>query len=249
MVIAMLTEGWVKLHREIITKPIWKLSSPEQKTILITLLLMANHQDNEWEFEGQKFVCKAGQFVTSINSISEACGKGISTQNVRTALSRFEKLGFLTNKSTKTGRLITIENWGTYQGFDSDTNKEANREITKGSQRPNKGLTTNGECKKDKNDKNKRKDIYGEFANVLLSTEELQKLKDKYPNDYLQRIDNLSAYIESKGAKYKSHYATILNWARKEHGNELTRTNIHAGAKKESTTERDYSDGAGMQFI
>lgn len=56
---------------------------------------------------------------------------------------------------------------------------------------------------------------YGEYNNVLLTDEEVEKLKAEYP-DYLQKIENLSNYIASKGNKYKSHYATIRNWARKD---------------------------------
>lgn len=56
---------------------------------------------------------------------------------------------------------------------------------------------------------------HGEYNNVLLTDTELEKLKTEY-SDYQERIDRLSGYIESKGAKYKSHYATIRNWARKE---------------------------------
>ena len=61
----------------------------------------------------------------------------------------------------------------------------------------------------------KPKHKYGEYNNVLLTDEELEKLKAEYP-DYLEKIENLSNYIASKGNKYKSHYATIRNWARKD---------------------------------
>lgn len=104
--------GWVKLHRGLFDKPIWLLSTPEQKTILITILGMANHKEKEWEWKGEKFKAEAGQFVTSLPSLVEKSGKGISVQNVRTALKRFEKLGFLTDESTNQNRLITIVNWG-----------------------------------------------------------------------------------------------------------------------------------------
>ena len=56
---------------------------------------------------------------------------------------------------------------------------------------------------------------YGLFKNVELTDEEYQKLKDRF-SDYEEKIENLSSYIASKGAKYKSHYATILNWSRKD---------------------------------
>lgn len=56
---------------------------------------------------------------------------------------------------------------------------------------------------------------YGEFKNVLLTDDELSKLKDKFPaGDAEKKIENLSQYIASHGKKYHSHYATILNWSR-----------------------------------
>jgi hypothetical protein len=56
---------------------------------------------------------------------------------------------------------------------------------------------------------------HGEYKNVLLTDEELQKLKSEY-SDYEERIERLSSYVASTGKSYKSHYATIRNWARKD---------------------------------
>lgn len=56
---------------------------------------------------------------------------------------------------------------------------------------------------------------YGEYNNVLLTDEELKKLKAEYP-DLDDRIERLSSYMASTGKSYKSHYATIRNWARKD---------------------------------
>lgn len=57
---------------------------------------------------------------------------------------------------------------------------------------------------------------YGEYKNVLLTDEEMEKLKAEYPSDYLERIERLSEYQASKGKAYKNHLATIRAWARKE---------------------------------
>lgn len=56
----------------------------------------------------------------------------------------------------------------------------------------------------------------GEYENVFLSDSDFEKLKKEFPNDYQQRIENLSSYIASTGKVYKNHLATIRNWARKE---------------------------------
>ena len=72
--------------------------------------------------------------------------------------------------------------------------------------------STNRE-KPSKNKPNKHK--YGEYKNVLLTDEELDKLKAEY-QDWQDRIERLSSYVASTGKSYKSHYATIRNWARKD---------------------------------
>lgn len=172
---SMVNGGWVKLYRELKSKSIWQLSSPEQKVVLITILLLANHEANKWEWKGEQFVCKPGQLITSLNSLVRECGDGISIQNVRTALERFEKLGFLTNVSTKTGRLITILNWEKYQGKDFVTNKDANKEVTKSQQSANKELTPNKKDKEYKKDK--------EVKNIKPSDDEIADREEMYGVD------------------------------------------------------------------
>lgn len=61
----------------------------------------------------------------------------------------------------------------------------------------------------------KIKHRYGDYNNVLLTDEEFEKLAAEF-QDLDQRINDLSGYIASTGKVYKSHYATIRNWARKE---------------------------------
>ena len=58
---------------------------------------------------------------------------------------------------------------------------------------------------------------YGEYNNVLLNDEELDKLKTEF-SDWEQRIERLSSYMASTGKSYKNHLATIRNWARKDTG-------------------------------
>lgn len=81
----------------------------------------------------------------------------------------------------------------------------------------------------------KTKHKYGEYNNVLLTDEELEKLKAEYP-DYLDRIERLSSYVASTGKGYKSHYATIRNWAKKDA--EIPKKVVDKS--KANFTERDY---------
>lgn len=61
------------------------------------------------------------------------------------------------------------------------------------------------------------KESFGEFGNVKLTQIEYANLCQRVDNaDTL--IDELDQYIESQGKtkKYKSHYATLLNWSRRK---------------------------------
>ena len=61
-----------------------------------------------------------------------------------------------------------------------------------------------------------KKHQHGEYKNVLLSDEEMEKLKAEFPNDYQQRIERVSEYCASTGKSYKNYLATIRNWAKKD---------------------------------
>lgn len=142
--------GYLKIYRELFNKPIWLKSSNEHRVILITLLSMANFKPKQWEWNGKKFEADAGQFVTSANSIIENCGGTVTRQNVRSALLRFQKLDFLTMESTKTGMLVTINNWALYQGIEGEGNQASNQEVTKSQPTGNQEVTTREEGKKEK---------------------------------------------------------------------------------------------------
>jgi len=209
---------------------------------------MVNHQPNEWEWNGHKFVVNPGQVVTSLEKISKLSGKGISIQNVRSALNRFKKYEFLTYEVTKTGRLITILNWGLYQVEENQPNKEPNKEVTKTQQTGNKEVTTN---KNDKNDKNDKEDInivqqadeiwslYPEKKGKAKAAPKIPKLIKKYGFEQLQRcIERYMQYVEQRRKKFpdfnyqngstffNSGYSDYLdeNWKEEEDG-ELTGNN------------------------
>lgn len=58
--------------------------------------------------------------------------------------------------------------------------------------------------------------IYGEYKNVYLSDTEMQSLKDSFPDNYKELIENLSIYMQSTGKLYKDHLATIKRWAQSD---------------------------------
>lgn len=79
---------------------------------------------------------------------------------------------------------------------------------------------------------------YGEYSNVLLTDEEILKLSNEVPN-YREIIEDLSNYMASTGKSYKSHYATVRNWARKEAKKPASKVEQH---KKMQTNDFKYAD-------
>lgn len=73
-----------------------------------------------------------------------------------------------------------------------------------------------------KNQPSQVKHKHGEYGNVLLTDEEMEKLKAEFPSDWRERIERLSAYIASSGKSYKNHLATIRNWARTDKEKQTT---------------------------
>lgn len=230
-------DTWVKLYRNLLEKPIWKQSTPEQKTILITLLMMVNYTASEWEWEGKIFTCEPGQIVTSLESIAQKSGKGISIQNVRTALKRFEKLGFLTDESTKSGRLITVENWGKYQGVDVEPNKEPNKDLTKSQQTSNKYLTPKEESKK-----GRKKEIN---INNIIPPDKDWVIAYVQEKGYGVDVETWFSFYETRGwmagkNKMKDWKASIRYWNSQEaKGYEGNRKGRNSEAEKKQTGERD----------
>jgi predicted phage replisome organizer len=77
-----------------------------------------------------------------------------------------------------------------------------------------KEIQIDTESKKENNKPVRHK--YGEYKNVLLTDDDLDKLKAKFPTDWEERIENLSEGIELKGYKYKNHYLAICKWAKND---------------------------------
>lgn len=65
---------------------------------------------------------------------------------------------------------------------------------------------------KKENIKEKVKNTYGEYDNITLTDDEFNKLKNEFPNEYLESIEYLSCYKVEQNYKTKSDYLTIRRW-------------------------------------
>lgn len=154
-------EGWIKLHRKILESDLWNSKEPFGfREAWIDLLLMVNHADKKILFDGEPYTVKCGQRITSIRKLAERWHW--SKDKVTRYLKTLESEQMITKKRYRNGTLLTIVNYGKYQGgcdTDKDTYKDTNKDTDKSQTRMNKN---------DKNDKKyKPTFLSGEGSNGL----------------------------------------------------------------------------------
>lgn len=199
--------GWIKLHRSLLKSAVF--DDPQLLKLWLWCLLKATHTPRETVIEKQLVKLEPGQFPTGRFKLEEEFNRGtpkrkrVSAITLWRWLKKLEEWQMLNIKTYSKFSIVTVSNWTEYQQDEQQVN---NRRTTDEQQ-----VNTDKNVKNDKNEKK----VYGEF--VRLTEEEHQKLTERLgqalTTDYIERLDN---YIGSRGRKYKSHYHTILTWARKD---------------------------------
>lgn len=228
------SKGFVALYRSIQDHWLWESGEMNDFQAWVDLLLMANHEDRKVKLSGELVIVKRGQRITSIRKLSERWNW--SNTKVTRYLDLLEKDGMIERKSDTKKTVISIVNYDVYQHVGNEkTTPKRHRSDTVDTRSIHGSDTVahKQQLKQLETINNNDKQVYGEFKNVLLTIDELEKLKTNF-TDYMDRIERLSQYVASSGKKYKSHYATILNWARRDK---------EKMSQENTTKEVDYSAG------
>lgn len=201
-------------------------SDPNTKDVFLHLLLTSNWHDSEY----LGVTVHRGQCVFGRAELAQKLG--ISERSVRTAISHLKSTGELSVKTTNRFSVATIVKFNDYQVNDDGGDQQNDQPAVT---RATNDRPTTDHIQEYKNNKN-IKNIYGEFQNVLLTDQEHEKLMEKLGDKCQTYIERLSSYIASKGTRYKSHYATILNWYRKDGDKQSFKTPVP------KTQRPDFSD-------
>lgn len=120
----------------------------------------------------------------------------------------YEKSGILTsNGIKKRAQNVVSRRVSGSRGFCGVSVAETTQETSAKVRKVNKSKVNKSKVNIEIN-----KEKFGEFGNVFLTDEEYSKLGMTAG----VMIERLSAYKASTGKKYKSDYATLLNWMRKD---------------------------------
>ena len=106
--------GYIKLHRQIQDCWIWDSGKFDKRSAWIDLLMLANHRDKKFMFNGKPAVITRGQFMTSIRKL--AIRWDWSTSTVFDFLKILEDDNMIKKESDSHRTLLTIINYEVYQG-------------------------------------------------------------------------------------------------------------------------------------
>lgn len=111
----METNGWVKLHRSFLK---WEwYGNVNTKVLFLHLIISANHEDAKW----QGITIKRGQLITSVAKLAKEVG--LTVRCTRVALSHLKMTNEVTNQSTSSYTILTLQNYEVYQESDKPNDK------------------------------------------------------------------------------------------------------------------------------
>lgn len=203
-------QGWVKLHRKFIN---WEwYDEPNVKSVFIDLILNANHQASAWH--GHEI--EKGSFVTSVADI--AARNGLTTQQVRSALTKLEKTGEISKKSTNKNTLIIVLGYAKYQDLFIEEQQTNNKQITNKQQTNNKQITNSLYNKNEKNEKNEenekniyKREPYKDSTDMYISAPTLDEVK-RYIRDNSLKTNAQDFYDYYEGNGWTVARAPMRNW-------------------------------------
>lgn len=195
--------GFVKLHRCILHKAIWK--NPNLFRVFSWCLMKATWIEYEEIVGMTKVVLQPGQFVFGRFKAAEELGLKPST--VVDCMKWLKANTTIDIKSNNKFSLVTVINWDLYQSEEDESDTKSDTKSD------NKPTTSRQQADTNKNTKKvkKEKNIYGSQKNVHLTAEEYERLKNEFVVAD-EAIEYLSGYMVEKGYTSKDHNRTIRRW-------------------------------------
>lgn len=206
--------GYIKTYRCLLESPVWQ----NEKLLKVWLwcLLKARHEAGTTMVGCQTIELSAGQFLFGRRAAALETGYPEST--IWRLIKTLEKMEMLNIKATNKYSVVTVENWGFYQGETEEETKKTRRKRTTSGQQ----VDTN------KNVKNVKNSILAK--NIIPPTLEMVTeycLEANYPINPQKFMD----YYDSNGwmvgnRKMKDWQATIRTWARREEAQSAARPQV-----------------------
>lgn len=132
-------DGWIKVHRKIKDSSVF--SDPDIFRLWMLCLIKATYVRRGILMDKEEITLEPGQFVTGRKSLSQEYNellppkKKVKETTLWAWLKKLEKWSKIDIKSTNKYSIITIVNWGEYQGVLTSEQQQNDNGLTTGRQR------------------------------------------------------------------------------------------------------------------
>ena len=200
-----MNQGWIKLHRQI-TEWEWYTDGNTFR-VFLHLIINANHKPKRYK----GILIERGQILTGRKSLSVALD--LTERQVRTALTKLKNSGEITqkttSKTTKSGSIITICNYDSYQERNEQSDQQNDQQTTSKRPRSDQEATTNKNEKNNKNVNNEKNHHQAEKNDDddLISLINIEKLKKEYKGiDVLKELQEIKKKISGQKISVPENY-------------------------------------------
>lgn len=107
--------GWVKLHRRILSSPVWKLTHTQLR-VFVALLLVVNRDDSTVIVGDSDVVVPAGSTIKGYRTIARVCR--VSRNTTHQAIVALQKMGIVASAPACPGArvyVLRVVQWSKYQ--------------------------------------------------------------------------------------------------------------------------------------
>ena len=205
--------GWVKLWRQLLQSDVF--ADAELLRVFIWCLLRANHSPRSVAVKtgrGQTVIrVEAGQFIFGRNTAAQELGSKPTPLWKR--IQRLEKMGCICLKRNRHFSIITIVNWGTFQGGlpEREQPKEQPKEQAKEQPRNNQGTTKEHKQEGKEFQECEEERESGSPAPVSFSPPSLEEVKD-YCRERGGKVDAERWYDHYAAVGWKMGSSTMCDW-------------------------------------
>lgn len=227
-------QGWIKKHRRMMVHWLYEEERVFSRYEAFDyLLMMVNHQDNKTMMDGKLVSVERGQMITSVRKLCDRW-KWSNTKVVQ-FLDALENDGMITKISDTKKTVITIENYGKYQGSDDDetTQKRYQNDTETIQKHTNKNV---------KNEKNVKEEKILYLDHVRMTEKEhtslLEIMTEKERDDYMERFNVWITGQSETVRKKRDAYLSIRKWY-KDAKEKLSNPSIHQPVQNYSYSAKD----------
>lgn len=154
--------------------------------------------------------------ILTSTGIQERWQKAVATRAAKTPIEVDAKYWLLEPEKTRPFIQVTHFSDSSKKKADSSKKKDFNSENYPQRKGKKRKVNTPSIEGVNAHAKESPKRAYGSCKNVLLTDEELDRLKKEIPNEYERYLEHLSKYMRKTGKQYDDHCFVILSWVKED---------------------------------